>query len=275
MRALNNLTKLTNVVILSITLMSFNFFEPVSAPKPKIWPQWETFNPVSLESINHNQWDQILKVYLKKNINYINLMDYGRLKKDGKKALDEYIEVLNETPISLYSRNEQKAFWINLYNALTVQIIAAYYPVNSILEIPSAWDKKLAKVNGIDISLNDIQHKILRPIWRDALIHYSLNQGALSSPNLLRIAFTGRNVNQLIELASHSYINNHPATHIRNGNLVVSKMYSWFKEDFGGTDQNIIFHLRNFAEVELLEILEKKNSIKTFEFDWSLNDTDS
>jgi hypothetical protein len=113
----------------------------------------------------------------------------------------------------------------------------AHYPVNSILEIPSAWDKKLARVEGVGLSLNDIQHKILRPIWNDALIHYSINHGALSSPNLLKIAFTGRNASQLMELAAHNYINNHHPAHIKNGRLVISKIYSWFKEDFGGTDQ--------------------------------------
>jgi len=147
--------------------------------------------------------------------------------------------------------------------------------VNSILEIPSAWNKKLAKVEGVDLSLNDIQYKILKPIWRDALIHYSINQGAIGSPNLLRIAFTGHNINQLIELNAHSYINSNHATKIINENLVVSKIYSWFKEDFGGTDQSIISHLKDYAEFELLETLKEKNSIKNYKFDWSLNDSSS
>ena len=275
MRALIKLIKLSAFVILSISLMSFKLFEFTSAPKLKLWQRLESFNPFSRESIDHRQWDHILKLYVRKDVNDVNLINYCRLRKEGKIVLDDYIGVLNKTPISLYSRNEQKAFWINLYNALTVQIITAYYPVNSILEIPSAWNKKLAKVEGVDLSLNDIQYKILKPIWRDALIHYSINQGAIGSPNLLRIAFTGHNINQLIELNAHSYINSNHATKIINENLVVSKIYSWFKEDFGGTDQSIISHLKDYAEFELLEKLKEKNSIKNYKFDWSLNDSSS
>lgn len=275
MRTLTNLTKLTTIVILSLAIMGVQFFETVSAPKPKLWSRWETYNPMSRETIDHRQWDHILRVYIQKDINNINRIDYCRLKKEGKAGLEKYIEALNGTSISLYSRNEQKAFWINLYNALTVKIITTHYPVNSILEIPSAWNKKLAKVEGIDLSLNDIQNKILRPIWRDSLIHYSINQGAVSSPNLLRIAYTGRNTRQLIELAAHNYINKYNAARIIKGSLVVSKIYSWFKEDFGGTDQSVISHLKIYAESELLKTLKEKNSIKNYEFDWSLNDTGS
>ena len=107
---------------------------------------------------------------------------------------------------SLTSRDEQLAYWINLYNALTVKVILDHYPVKSILDIDISpgwfsigpWGKKLVAVEGVEISLDDIEHRILRPIWRDPRIHYALNCAAVGCPNLLREAFTGATAEVLL-----------------------------------------------------------------------------
>ena len=97
-------------------------------------------------------------------------------------ALNAYVENLSRMPINDFNRAEQKAFWINLYNALTVKVVLAAYPVKSIRDIAISpglfargpWGKKLIEIDGETVSLNDIEHRILRPIWRDPRLHYAL-----------------------------------------------------------------------------------------------------
>ena len=264
------------VIALLITpIMGFMFIESEFAPKAELWPRWQAFNPASREAIDHRLWDRFLKAFVKQDDTGINRVAYGRMGDGGNEVLSEYLDKLNSTPISRYGRKEQKAFWINLYNALTVQLIAESYPVDSIRDIASAWDTKVAEVEGKSLSLNDIEHRILRPIWRDARIHYAVNCASIGCPNLLPVAFTGPNTSQLLELAAHGYINHRRGARIEDGGLIVSKIYGWFAEDFGGSEQSVIAHLREFAESPLLEMLKTHDAIENYEYDWGLNDAGS
>ena len=115
-RTVTILAQLTTIPFLAMTLMSFMFIESLSAPKIELWQRWKTFNPASRETIDHRQWDQFLRIYIKQDNNDINRVAYDQFGAGGKSALEKYLELLGKTPISLFSRNEQKAFWINLYN---------------------------------------------------------------------------------------------------------------------------------------------------------------
>ena len=149
---------------------------------------------------------------------------------------EKFLSVDRWRESGLYSRREQKAFWINLYNALTVRLVAESYSVGSIRDIASPFDTKVVEVEGQPLSLNDIEHRILRPIWSDARIHYAVNCAAIGCPNLLPVAFTGPNTGQLLELAAHGYINHRRGARIEDGGLIVSKIYGWFTEDFGSSE---------------------------------------
>jgi hypothetical protein len=85
----------------------------------------------------------------------------------------------------------------------------------------------------------------LRPIWRDARVHYAVNCASIGCPNLIPFAFTGSNISQLLELAAYSYINHPHGVRIKDGNLIVSKIYACFSEDFGGTQESVILILGN------------------------------
>ena len=102
--------------------------------------------------------------------------------------------MLSGVAIGGYAPDEQRAFWINLYHALTVRVILSHYPVSGIREIDISpglfargpWDRKLIPVEGVELTLNDIEHRILRPIWRDPRVHYALNCASLGCPDLRR-----------------------------------------------------------------------------------------
>jgi len=261
--------------VLAIPLMGFMFFESALAPKADLWPRWMTFNPASKETIDHTLWDRFLKASVKKDGNGINRVDYGHIDNTRKAALSDYLDKMGKTPISRYGRNEQRAYWINFYNALTVRLIVKEYPLGSIRDIEMPWDQKLAEVEGQPLSLNDIEHRILRPIWSDPRLHYAVNCASVGCPNLLPVAFTGRNTSQLLELAAHGYINHPRGVRITDDGLIVSKIYGWFSEDFGGNDKSVIAHLRQYAEPALLDALQGRDAINDYEYDWGLNDAGS
>ena len=214
------MVRLAAIALLITPLMGFMFIESEFAPKAELWPRWQAFNPASREAIDHRLWDRFLKAFVKQDDTGINRVAYGRIGDGGKEVLSEYLDKLSKTPIRLYGRNEQMAFWINLYNALTVQRIANSYPVDSIRDIASPFDTKVTEVEGEPLSLNDIEHRILRPIWRDPLIHYAVNCAAIGCPNLLPVAFTGSRIGQLLELAAHGYINHRRGARIEDGSLI-------------------------------------------------------
>ena len=184
--------------------------------------------------------------------------------------------------ISNYNRNEQKAFWINVYNALTIDVVLSRFPVVSIRTInispellsQGPWGAKLFIVEGEKLSLDDIEHRILRPIWKDNRVHYAVNAAALGSPNLQPLAFTGENTEALLEKGAREFINHPRGVDIQKNRLQVSSIYVWFQEDFGRDAEDLMEHWQQYANPKLTDALEKYNGGLTHDFDWRLNGAD-
>jgi hypothetical protein len=258
-------------------------FEALFAPKAELWPRWTTHNAAATASIDHAAWDRLLAAHVRQGADGINRVDYRSLGGGpDKAALDAYVAALTATPIDRYGRDEQRAFWINLYNALTVQLVAARFPVASIRDIDISpglfargpWDKKLVTVEGEAISLNDIEHRILRPIWRDPRVHYAVNCAALGCPNLQTRAFTAANTETLLDAAARAYVDSPRGVRFDGDRLIVSSLYVWYAEDFGGSDAAILAHLRRYAAPALAARLAAATAIDSDSYDWALNGLD-
>jgi hypothetical protein len=231
--------------------------------------------------VDHAPWRDFLRRHLVKASDSINRVDYAGVSVEEKSALQNYLDALQRLPVSRMTRAQQRAYWINLYNAGTVRLILEHYPVQSILDIDISpgwfsngpWDSKLYNIEGRPVSLNDIEHRILRPIWQDPRIHYALNCASLGCPNLLAEPFTAAEGEQLLDQAARAFVNHPRGVHIDDTDLVVSSIYHWFKVDFGGSDQGVIDHLRRFAEAGLAARLGNIHKISGHQYDWSLNDS--
>ena len=262
-------------------LSGFSSIEALFAPKPELLEHWTAHNPSNTTIIDHSAWSRILKQYLSRDGNGINRFAYAKTKAGDVAALNAYVENLSRMPINDFNRAEQKAFWINLYNALTVKVVLAAYPVKSIRDIAISpglfargpWGKKLIEIDGETVSLNDIEHRILRPIWRDPRLHYALNCAAIGCPNLQNEAFTSSNTEDLLEAAARDYVNNPRGADIVDEKLIVSSIYVWFAEDFGNSDAAVIAHLRRYAEPKLSELLAGIKEIGGMAYNWELSDT--
>jgi hypothetical protein len=254
--------------------------EPLFAPRAELWDVWTGHASRSTDLIDHRDWDRLLTIYVVSGADGINRFAYGRVSPSDRRALDAYIERLARTPILNHNRNEQLAYWINLYNVLTIKLVIEHYPVRSIRDIDLSpgllsdgpWDRKLVRIGRHAVSLNDIEHRILRPIWRDPRVHYVVNCAAVGCPNLLPGAFTASNADGLMTRAAIDYVNHPRGARLVEGNLVISKIYLWYAEDFGGTSERIIAHMRRYARPELVGLIRADASIADYEYDWALND---
>ena len=279
--SLRSLLKYLSILIAAFAVVAGAGVPGVSAaPRAELWPRWQAHDPASTQVINHREWARLLQTYGAKGEDGIVRIDYGRFSDGDKQALKGYIERLASAAVSLLNRDEQLAYWINLYNALTIDLVLAHYPVSSILKINISpglfsigpWDKKLTAVEGEELSLNDIEHRILRPIWRDPRIHYAVSCAALGCPNLVLETYTAENVERLLEANAFFHVNHPRGVRIENGELIVSSIYRWYVADFGGGNAGVLKHLRQYARGELAEKLARNNFIGDDEYDWSIND---
>lgn len=251
-----------------------------AAPEAELWERWTAHDAASTATIDHSAWQRFLKANLVRSRDGINRMAYGRVTAADRGALARYLDALAAVPISRSTRDEQLAYWINLYNALTAKTILDHYPVKSIRDIDISpgwfsdgpWDKKLIEVENALLSLNDIEHRILRPIWSDARIHYAVNCASLGCPNLAPTAYNAETIDSSLTEAARAYINHPRGVSIEGGRLYVSKIYTWFVEDFGGDEKGVLSHLRRYANPDLAKKLAEFTASDGYRYDWALND---
>jgi hypothetical protein len=254
-----------------------------AAPKADLWPRWQKNDPSSQQQVDHGIWDKFLMKYVVvRHPSGIYRVRYQDVTAEDRTALRNYLLALQQVRISNYSRSEQKPYWINLYNAATVDLILSRYPLQSIRDINISpglltrgpWGAKLFSVEGEKLSLDDIEHRVLRPIWNDNRVHYAVNCASLGCPNLQPSAYTRDNTESLLEQGARQFINHPRGIAIRGGKLHVSSIYVWFQSDFGGGAEGLMEHWREYADEPLAEQLSRYSGGLEHDYDWRLNDAD-
>lgn len=239
-------------------------------------------------TVDHATWDRLLKAYVKPGADGVNRVDYAAFKASGQADLKRYIAALEKVDPRTLSRNAQFAFWANLYNAKTIDIVLAHYPVDSIRKITinegllgflkksvgagGPWKAKVVEVAGEKLSLDNIEHDILRPAFKDPRVHYAVNCASFGCPNLSQAAFTADNLNAELDAGARAYVNHPRGISVEAGKVTASSIYSWFQVDFGGSERGVLDHVRTYASDDLKARLEGIKSISGYRYDWSLND---
>lgn len=233
------------------------------------------------ESINHAAWNKFLKENTTTDNQGVVRVAYKDVSPIDHQNLKNYIQMLASIDTKALSRNAQLAYWANLYNAQTVDVILDHYPVSSIRKIKDGffdlgpWDNKRLNIAGKKLSLHDIEHGIVRPLWQDTPeVHYLLNCAAAGCPNLSLQAFQADTIENVMRNAATDYVNNSRGVVVfDDGSIAVSKIYSWYIDDFGGSQQSILDHINQYAGKDLKEKLFGTKLIQQYFYDWSLNDT--
>ena len=232
-------------------------------------------------------FDGLLGRYVVLGGDGVSRVDYGRWKATGPDvaALNQFIQSQSSLAPSRLSKPEQLAYWANLYNAITLKVIVDAYPVASIRDIKSKgvwldpkaftgpWVEKRVTVEGRELSLDEIEHAILRPTFKDPRVHYSVNCASFGCPNLRAMAWKAETLEADLDAAARAYVNHPRGAKVDGGSLAVSSIYKWFKTDFGGSDAGVIAHLKTYAAPGLAKKLETVKTIEGDDYSWSLNDT--
>lgn len=210
----------------------------------------------------HDLFDKVLQEYVSASgkVNYAGLKSHPR-------KLTVYLKMLADNPVETsWSRNKKLAYWINAYNAFTIKRILDNYPLNSIMDLDNGktWDVKWIKLGGKTYSLNQIEHEIIRPQFKDARIHFAVNCAAKSCPPLYNKAYTEENVNRYLEKRTIQFINDNKYNSISTKKAEISKIFEWYQEDFG----DLITYLNKYLKQE---DISKKAKVSFKEYDWSLN----
>lgn len=239
---------------------------------------WADFRNEDTRTIDHSRWQAFLDEFVTgKGEPEQTYVAYQRVSPAALQNLRDYLAALQQVQIRTYNRNEQMAFWINLYNAKTVELILSHYPVESIRDIrfgwftPGPWKEKLLTVEARSLSLDDIEHTILRPLWRDSRIHYVVNCASLGCPNLARSAFTARNLESLLQAGAVAYVNHPRGVKFTGSDAVISSIYKWYAEDFGADFSGLKRHLMKYAAPALAAQLESLTDAD-YDYDWHLNE---
>ena len=250
------------------------------AQKAELWARWQKNDAASKQKIDHSAWDAFLKKFVvAPHPSGINRVRYQAVTAVDFKSLQDYLRSMQAVVISNYNRNEQKAFWINVYNALTIDLVLSRYPLTSIRDINISpgflargpWGAPLFSIEAEKLSLDDIEHRILRPIWKDNRVHYAVNNASLGSANLQPLVFTGDNTEGLLEKGAREFINHPRGVDIQKNRLQVSSIYVWFQEDFGRDAEDLMEHWQKYADPQLTDALEKYSGGLAHDFDWRLN----
>lgn len=249
-----------------------------AAPQAELWPRWETHDPSSTQTVDHGEWSAFLDAWLiVDHPSGVNRVPYGEVDQADRRALQSYLDRLQAVQVSGLNRDEQLAYWINLYNAATVDLILDNYPVDSIRDLGEGlfssgpWDDELLVVEGVDITLNDVEHRIVRPIWQDERIHYVVNCASIGCPNLQPVALTAENWDRVFEDAAVQYVT-HPRGMRFDGNrLVLSSIYDWYVADFNGDLAGVKAHMSGYLDEDSAERLLDHDGRVRYEYDWSLN----
>ena len=237
----------------------------------------EAFRPDGSGTFDHAAFDELLERHVRPDGEGYNRVDYAGLREDHA-ALDAYLDALTAVSPASLSRDEAHAYWINLYNAKTLDVVLDHYPVESIRRInlggalfkPGPWSKEILSVDGVELTLDDVEHRIVRAIFEDPMSHYGLNCASFSCPNIMADAYTGENVDALLEESGRQYVGHDRGVEVRDGRITASKIYKWYADDFGGEDA-LKAHWAALAEGEKAAAIEAAE-ISRYRYDWSLND---
>ncbi len=228
-------------------------------------------SPWAGETIDNSIWGELLKNHV-----HGGVVDYGGIKKQEDK-LDTYLKILADARPDELEPDERMAFYINLYNAWTVKLILGKYPdLKSIKELGtlfnSPWKKKIVGVNNKRISLDEVEHGILRPQFKDPRIHFAVNCASRGCPPLRPEPYSGATLDAQLDDATISFLNDTTRNRIEGNVLHVTKIFKWFDQDF---QWGIVRFIGKYAKTDLKkELTEKKDhiTVKYLDYDWSLND---
>lgn len=221
-------------------------------------------------AVDNRIYEDLLEKYVKDGfVNYRGM-------KNEEDRLDQYLKILEGVDPSGLSKDDVFAYYVNAYNAWTIKLILSAYPgIESIKELGilnrGPWKKKIVRLKSGLMSLDNIEHDILRAQFKDPRVHFAVNCASKGCPALRSEPFEGSVLDRQLNEMTEAFINNPGKNRLEGRVLYVSKIFKWFKEDF---DKDVIGFFKRYAKGDLKKRIpedEDKIKVKYLNYDWSLN----
>ena len=204
------------------------------------------------------EYAEVLKAYVDPN----GMVNYAALSKD-RKQLDDFIQSLETPNAEGWSEQDWIAFWINAYNARTLQVIIDHYPTEGIRKIRGAWTKLKVPILGQERTLDEIEHKILRKDYKEPRIHMALVCAAYSCPKLRNEPYVGSRLEEQLADQSRDFLSRPSRFKVEGNTAYISQIFKWFKKDF----ESVPGFIQQYSGQDISEL-----KIKYQSYDWSLNE---
>ncbi|EAU41149.1 hypothetical protein FP2506_12819 [Fulvimarina pelagi HTCC2506] len=240
--------------------------------------------------IDWQPYAEFLSDYVEDDPDGLNRFQYGAVSDADHQALKDMITGWTMLDVEALTASQKFAFYTNLYNALTLDVVLDHYPVESIRDIKiekedqglfaslagafdiGPWSADLVTIDGTALSLDEIEHSILRPMG-DERVHYSVNCASIGCPDLKPTPWTAETLEADLDAAARAYVNSDRGLRqSTTGKLLASKIFDWYAGDFGGADA-VIAYLQPYADGERADWLAASDAkIVGYRYDWDLND---
>lgn len=224
--------------------------------------------------VSHDKWTALVE----KHVGTDGLVDYKGFMKD-KNELQSYLDILSENaPAKSWSENDKIAYWLNAYNVFTIKLITDNYPLKSIKDlggknqvifINTPWDIKFFKIKDKTMTLNRIEHRILRSNFKEPRIHFALNCASMSCPKLRREAYTGSKLDVQLTDQAKDFLRDDSRNKITANNPKVSAIFDFYGRDMvKWSGKTLIGYINQYAKVKI----EENTQLQFLEYNWDLNE---
>lgn len=215
----------------------------------------------TIKTIDHSNFDQLLKKYVTSD----GHVDYKGLNKERKKLRTYLTLIKNNYPEDSWTKNELLAYYMNAYNAMTIDLILRNYPTESIKDIKNPWEQRYWQIGDKWINLEEIEHQILRKM-DDPRIHFGINCASFSCPPLMNEAFTADKVDSQLEKLAIQFVNDSKRNSITADRVEISNIFKWFKKDFT-QEGDIVDFLNKYSKVKI----NANARVRYMDYNWNLN----
>jgi Protein of unknown function, DUF547 len=223
------------------------------------------------EAVDYGTYAELLQAHVRDGV-----VDYAGFKADEAR-LDDYLARNGRVNPESLSREDRFAYYINAYNAWTIKLILTGYPgVKSIKDLggllQSPWKKPFVKIDGRTLTLDEIEHSILRPQFKDARVHFAIVCASKGCPPLIAQPYRGAVLDEQLNRVTTAFLNRPGNYRLEGDRFEVSSIFKWFGEDFGNLFD---FYIR-YAQGDLKQALQSGRDrirIGYLDYDWSLNGT--
>lgn len=224
--------------------------------------QVDYVTPKPVEAFDHSTFDDLLQKHVSKqgNVNYNGFTS-------DRATLRNYISSLGDNmPNNNWTREDKLAYWINAYNAMTIDLILRNPSEKSIKDIDKPWDQRLWKLGRKWYNLDEIEHQILRKM-NEPRIHFAIVCASVSCPKLQNTAFTAVDLESQITNATKEFLSDSSKNNLSKNSIKLSKIFKWFAKDFK-QNQTLIDFLNKYSDIDI-----SQNASKSYmDYNWNLND---